>query len=195
MRTAPLSEALAIRSEIVHPRDNPTGEATFVGLEHIESGTGRRVGSSPIRLQDLTGRKARFYPRDIVYGYLRPYLNKVWLADMQGYCSVDQYVFRVREGWDPEYIAWFMRSPLFLQLAPITTTPGQLPRIRTDEVLAVPIAFQPLDIQRSIAARLNVQLAAVGRLRRESHQQLAAIEALPASLLRFAFEESTAGID
>lgn len=135
-----LRDALRPRNEIVHPRNNPTGEAIFVGLEHIESDTGYRVGGQTIRLQDLTGRKARFRAGDIVYGYLRPYLNKVWLADSSGFCSVDQYVFKVdRSTADAEYVAHFMRSSHYLSNAPIDSTPGQLPRIRTEEVLTVPV--------------------------------------------------------
>src|SRR2546426_3651019 len=42
----------------------------------LESGSGRRTGSLEIDLASLTGRKPRFYTGDIVYGYLRPYLNK-----------------------------------------------------------------------------------------------------------------------
>ncbi len=87
--TVTLGEVLTPRNEIVHPRDNPTGPDVFVGLEHIEPGTGRRLGSEPMEKSTMTGRKARFKAGDIVYGYLRPYLNKVWLADFDGLCSVD----------------------------------------------------------------------------------------------------------
>lgn len=71
----PLSRIMRLRNEIVHPRDAPSGQATFVGLEHVEPGTGRRTGARPIRLEDITGRKAQFARGDILYGYLRPYLN------------------------------------------------------------------------------------------------------------------------
>ena len=155
MRTVPLRDALELRNEIVHPRDNPRGEATFVGLEHIEPNTGRRIGSVQIRLEELTGRKARFCAGDIVYGYLRPYLNKVWVADFDGYCSVDQYVFRVRQGFEARYVAAFMRSPLFLERAPIDETPGQLPRIRTDEVLDVGFPAQAEPRQLDLAVKLE----------------------------------------
>ena len=65
-----LGDVLRLRKEIVHPRDRPHGRATFVGLEHLESGSGRRSGSLEIDLASLTGRKPRFYTGDIVYGYL-----------------------------------------------------------------------------------------------------------------------------
>ncbi len=63
-----LGDVLLFRNEIVHPRDRPTGRTIFVGMEHIESHTGQRIGSVPIDLAKLTGRKARFYSGDLVYG-------------------------------------------------------------------------------------------------------------------------------
>ncbi len=161
----PLRDVLRPRNDIVHPRDNPTGVGTFVGLEHIEPQTGRRIGEAPINLATMTGRKARFFPSDIVYGYLRPYLNKVWIAEFSGYCSVDQYVFVVVSAVaDTEYVAWYLRSPAYLEAAPIDETPGQLPRIRLDEVLSTPIPLPPLDEQRRTAARLRDQLRVVDAL-------------------------------
>jgi hypothetical protein len=163
--TRPLRDVISPRNDIVHPRENPTGIAAFVGLEHIEPNTGRRIGAAPIDLGLMTGRKARFLPGDIVYGYLRPYLNKVWIAEFTGFCSVDQYVFIVTEAIaDAGYVASYLRSPAYLAAAPIDETPGQLPRIRIEEVLSTPIPLPPLDEQRRIAARLREQLHEVDGL-------------------------------
>lgn len=173
---------------MVHPRDNPKGRARFVGLEHIESGTGLRRGSEEVEMSELTGRKPRFYRGDIVYGYLRPYLNKAWIAEFDGLCSVDQYVYSVAEGKaDPTFVAWFMRSPVYLERAPIDTTPGQLPRIRIEEVAAVEVNLPPLSEQRKISIVLAERMAALERLRKELDRQLEAINALPPALLRQAF--------
>jgi len=175
-----MRDVLIPRNEIVHPRDKPTGEAIFVGLEHIEPGTGRRIGSLPIRLEELTGRKARFRPGDIVYGYLRPYLNKVWVADFDGFSSVDQYVFEV-VGAAPKYIAAYMRSPEFLSNAPIAETPGQLPRIRLDEILGVPITLPSVDDQLRIAAELTSQFAAVDDLSHRADARASSLRELRAN--------------
>lgn len=181
--TGTLRDVLVPRNEIVHPRDEPTGGGVFVGLEHIEPGTGRRVGSLPIRLEDLTGRKARFHPNDIVYGYLRPYLNKVWVADFDGYSSVDQYVFEV-DGAVPEYVAAFLRSPEFLAKAPVSETPGQLPRIRLDEILAVPIVLPSVEDQGRIAAQLAAQLATVEDARNAAGVRSTSVDDLRIRVLR-----------
>ena len=183
--TRPLRDVVHPRNDIVHPRDNPTGIATFVGLEHIEPQTGQRIGAVPIDLGSMTGRKARFLPGDIVYGYLRPYLNKVWIAEFAGFCSVDQYVFIVDEAVAyPAYVASYLRSPAYLAAAPIDETPGQLPRIRIDEVLSTPIPLPPLDEQRRIAARLRGHVAQVEGIREGVDQQMRDLNALVASAIR-----------
>jgi type I restriction enzyme S subunit len=185
-----LGDVLRLRKEIVHPRDNPSGPAVFVGLEHIESGTGRRIGQLEIEKSSLTGRKPVFKKGDIVYGYLRPYLNKVWVADFDGLCSVDQYVYSVdAAAADPHFIAWFLRSPVFLGRAPIARSPGQLPRIRTEEVAAVLVDLPRLADQHRIVELLSEQMMEVERARAAAEARLKAANALRAALLRQALRE------
>lgn len=180
-----LGDLLRLRKEIVHPRDNPSGPAVFVGLEHIESSTGRRIEQLEVEKSSLTGRKPVFKKGDIVYGYLRPYLNKVWVADFDGLCSVDQYVYSVdTEAADPHFIAWFLRSPVFLSRAPIASSPGQLPRIRTDEVAAVQLDLPGLADQHRIVELLSEQMMEVERARAAAETRLKAARALAKSILR-----------
>jgi type I restriction enzyme, S subunit len=121
-----LGDVLVRHNEVVHPGERK-GQATFVGLEHIEPNSGRRTGSVTIDLGKLTGRKPTFRRGQIVYGYLRPYLNKVWVAEFDGYSSVDQFAFDVRpDVADTEFVAAFMRSETFLRRSSIVTTTGQL---------------------------------------------------------------------
>ncbi|HOA61087.1 MAG: restriction endonuclease subunit S [Verrucomicrobia bacterium] len=186
--TCRLGDLLQLRKEVVHPRDNPHGPAVFVGLEHVETLTGKRIGSVQVEMSQLTGRKPRFYAGDIVYGYLRPYLNKLWVAEFDGLCSVDQYVYEVNQAKaDTAFIAWFMRSPVYLERAPIDTTPGQLPRIRTEEVASVEINLPPLREQRAIVARLQSELAQTTALKEALSARKQALDHLPAALLREAF--------
>ena len=195
-REVTLAEILTLRKDVVHPRDKPRGRATFVGLEHIESGTGTRLGSVELELSDLTGRKPRFFAGDIVYGYLRPYLNKVWLADFDGLCSVDQYVYSVdSHQTDAEFIAWYMRSAQYLARAPIGITPGQLPRIRTQEVAQVALSLPPLSTQRALAARLRSEMLAAKNLRTALEAKLATLDRLPAALLRQVFGEVAGAVE
>ncbi len=183
-----LGELLSLRKEVIHPRDNPKGAATFVGLEHIESQTGRRIGSVELEKSNLTGRKPQFYKGDIVYGYLRPYLNKVWIAEFDGLCSVDQYVYSVETSKAvTEFVAWFMRSSTYLDRAPIDTTPGQLPRIRTEEVATVEINLPSLAEQQHIVSNVTNEMMTAQQACKSLEDQLDSINKLPAALLRQAF--------
>jgi type I restriction enzyme S subunit len=182
----PLGQLIEFRNEIVHPKDHPHGTVTFVGLEHIESDTGIRIGSEQIRLEEMTGRRARFRAGDILYGYLRPYLNKVWIAEFGGICSVDQYVLKVRSIADRNYVAQFLRSAAFLKTAPVDLSPGQLPRIRSGEIAATPIPLPPLHEQQRLADILDQ----ADDLRRKRRHTIAALGTLATSVFIELFENS-----
>jgi restriction endonuclease S subunit len=183
-----LGDLMRLRKEVVHPRERPKGRANFVGLEHIVTGSGARVGSASVEMAELTGRKPRFYEGDIVYGYLRPYLNKVWIAEFDGLCSVDQYVYAVDPNEaDTRFISAFMRSQMYLTRAPVQVTPGQLPRIRTEEVASVWINLPSMVEQQRLVGELEERMAVAERMIKVADEQVAAVNALPAALLRRAF--------
>ena len=188
-----LGEILRLRKEVVHPFNKPTGRSTFVGLEHLESGTGRRVGELTVDLATLTGRKPKFCRDDIVYGYLRPYLNKVWVAEFDGICSVDQYVYAVDTSRViPGFVAWFMRSPAYLSQASVKAGPGQLPRIRTDEVADVVIELPPIRVQEEVVRAIEQQLTTVQKARAAADAQREAASRLALVRLQALFETSEA---
>jgi restriction endonuclease S subunit len=183
-----LKDILIPHKEIIHPGDRESGTAEFVGLEHTESNTGRRLGCQTIDLTKLTGRKPTFKKGQIVYGYLRPYLNKVWIAEFDGCSSVDQFAFDVRSDIvDVRFAAWFMRSSTFLGRSAIVTTTGQLPRIGTEEIAAVKIELPSLVRQQEIADRIDGWHSDWQRLRELLTVESATISSLPLAFLKQAF--------
>ena len=67
-------------------------------------------------------------------------------------------------------------------------SPGQLPRIRLDEVLDVRVPLPAIEIQKRVADDLSEQLAAIDRMTRNIEAQREAIAALPGALLRRTFD-------
>jgi len=59
----------------------------YIGLEHISSGSNTLEGKGNV--SEFSSTKNEFYEGDVLYGKLRPLLNKVWLATESGYCSTD----------------------------------------------------------------------------------------------------------
>jgi type I restriction enzyme, S subunit len=162
---------------------------TFVGLQHVESNTGKRIGQDYLRAEELTGRKFNFSPGEVVYGYLRPYLNKVWIADCEGICSVDQYVLQPKANVvETRYLAHFMRSNTFLRQAIELTHNLLLPRLRTALLESIPIPLPSLEEQRRIVAYLDGLQGKVDALKVLQAQTQAELDALLPSILDKAFK-------
>lgn len=153
-----LGEVMERYNDIIHPGDRKSGELTFVGMEHIEPGTGKRIGSVQVELGNMTGRKPTFKKGHIIYGYLRPYLNKVWIAEFDGCSSVDQFAFEVdKQRAEPNFVATFLRSEAFLSQSDRSTTNAQLPRINIGEILGAKIPLPPLAEQEKIVAEIEAE--------------------------------------
>lgn len=69
-------------------------ELYYIGLEHIESNTGKLTGKENALNANLRSTKNAFSKGDVLYGKLRPYLNKVYVAEFDGVCSTDILVLR-----------------------------------------------------------------------------------------------------
>lgn len=180
----PLRDLVDFVSDLVRPGDDPAPAKTFVGLQHIESHTGRRMGDLP--LGDEKGRKFRFIPGDVLYGYLRPYLNKVWLADLNGLCSVEQYVLRSRGEVPAEYIAHALRSASVLREANRLTHNLQLPRLRSGLLaqIEIPIANGSYE---SVLGELDSIRDRVVSLAEHARARATRVAALEKSILNHAF--------
>jgi type I restriction enzyme S subunit len=149
-----VGELVDFVSDIIHPGENPSPADTFVGLQHIESHTGRCIGSDT--LESLEGRKFRFRPEDIIYGYLRPYQNKVWVADRHGLCSVDQYVLRPRPGVTPTLLAHTLRGRRVLDSTTDLTHSLQLPRLRSGLLSSIEVPIVTGRAATKLSERLNL---------------------------------------
>ena len=75
------------------------GEVKYVGLDNIESKSGTLVGEVNTDYSEIKSAKPRFKKGDILYGKLRPNLNKVYLATFDGVCLTDIFVLRERKGF------------------------------------------------------------------------------------------------
>jgi type I restriction enzyme S subunit len=185
VRSQPVGDLVQFVNDLVRPGEPTEPAQAFVGLQHIESHTGRRIGSLP--LGGEKGRKFRFQPGDIVYGYLRPYLNKVWVADMCGLCSVDQYVLRPTNGFPASYLAHALRSRATLDQAIELTHNLQLPRLRSGLLANVEIPVIAPERVSPLVDELDQALETIVDARSLRLRQDRVIKGLRESVLNRAF--------
>ena len=131
-------------------------------LEDIEKETGVLLRKK--RNVETTSNKAVFKAGNVLYGKLRPYLNKVIIADEDGYCTTEIVVLDVetaRAQIDAGFLQIYLMSPLFVQYANSKSYGVKMPRLGTKDANAAVFPLPPLAEQRRIVARLNELLPLV----------------------------------
>ncbi|HKG31465.1 MAG TPA: restriction endonuclease subunit S, partial [Nitrososphaeraceae archaeon] len=97
----------------------------YIGLEHIGQGTNRLESRGNVN--DFTSTKNVFLKGDILYGKLRPLLNKVWLATENGYCSTDILPIIPNERVLGIILMYILSSPRFVAHATSTPSGTKMP--------------------------------------------------------------------
>jgi type I restriction enzyme, S subunit len=131
-----LDDIVLRSSEKVTPQKGKSEEMYYVGLEHIEKGTRQIIGAEVI---EFTATKNAFKKGDLLYGKLRPYLNKVTLAQRDGVCSTDILVYKTPNYTTASFLVYFMSSREFVNETSANTSGINLPRVSTKFLSNFPI--------------------------------------------------------
>jgi type I restriction enzyme, S subunit len=171
---AKLGEVVQLSRERVEPSE--VADAPYLSLEHIESGSCRILGHGSA--SEVRSTKSVFKPGDVLYGKLRPYLNKVCRPDFAGVCSTDILVFPPAEHLDSSYLMRFLSTPQVVKYANHNSAGVQLPRVSFSALAELDFPLPPLAEQKRIVAKVEALLARVNAAR----ERLARV---PAILKRF----------
>ena len=126
------------------PSESP--DLAYVGLEHIEPQTMKLAGHSNTHAQRSSS--VKFSKGDVLYGKMRPYLNKVWFAEFDGLCSAEFLVFPRVEGLNNRFLAYRLNSQDFVNFANQQVS-GDRPRVDFDKLAKFPILLPPSSEQES----------------------------------------------
>ena len=118
----------------------------YLGMENIISKTGEINNESA----EVEGLANHFKPNHILFGKLRPYLAKVYLADFEGICSTEFLVFEVLEPNNAKFLQILLLSNGFIQNIDSSTYGSKMPRANPDFINNQFIAIPPLDEQLQI---------------------------------------------
>ena len=143
------------KSEQVQPQ-NIEKSAWILDLEDIESGTGNLLQKK----KSITAQsnKTRFRKGDVLYSKLRPYLNKVIVADDDGYCTTEIVPISpsvAQAPLDAQYLKIYLMSPYFVGYANQCSYGVKMPRLGTKDAQKALFPIPPIEEQRRIVAELN----------------------------------------
>ncbi len=150
---------------------NTSNGLPYVGMEDIESGTGRFLGS--LDAKKVKGGSFSFTPKHLLYGRLRPYLNKVMMPNFTGHCSTEVFPIRVKDELDRKFLFYWITGESIVKLIDATCTGARMPRANLKEVLDFSLPVPPLPEQRRIVAILDDVFERVAKAKANAEKNLA----------------------
>jgi type I restriction enzyme, S subunit len=146
-RMVKLGVCLQRRKDTVLPATLSDASIGLVGLEDIQDGGRGGVTIRQTKPQEIESLKTRFVAGDILYGKLRPYLNKVGIAPQSGLCSTEIWAFGPSALVDSRFAMFFLASSFFVDRVASLTKGANLPRLDTNAFDSIEIPLPPLSEQ------------------------------------------------
>lgn len=149
--------------EIVEPSrsrvaPDQNSSAPYIGLEHIEPHTMQLLGSG--HASEVKSSSVNFKKGDVLYGRMRPYLNKVWRAEFDGVCSSEFLVLPERPGLNTKFLALRLSAKDFVAFSNSQSS-GERPRVHFSKLADFPLALPPAEEQDRIVAKLELVFGAL----------------------------------
>lgn len=172
--------------KVVKDKYNPQTEnqiVNYIGLENIETSKGIISKNNSLEVKSI---KTKFKKDDVLYGKLRPYLNKHDVVNFDGICSTDILVFRFNDINTAKYINYYFNLPMFIQYAVENSSGINLPRVSEKTISKYKISLPTIEEQQEIVNILDKLLAKYNKIK-NLEQQLEKIELLKKAILAKAF--------
>ena len=143
----PFKEIAEIDKESFDPT-NFQGSVDYVGLNSIVKDSGKFIDVKTIIEGYVKSNKYKFSPKHILYGKLRPYLNKVAFPDFDGVCSTDILPIKQKEDISTKlFVGYLMKTDEFLAYADKNSSGANLPRISPKMIKKFECILPPYDLQ------------------------------------------------
>ena len=157
-RLKPLKFIAPLRGEKV---DVVPADGEYLGLEQFESWTGKLSGVELQQPPDGGGN--RFLCGDVLFGKLRPYLAKAWVANRSGYCTGESLVLSP-QGADSRYVRYCLLTDEVISAIDGSTYGSKMPRADWGFIGGVNLPFPPPSEQERIANFLDDKAARIDAL-------------------------------
>ncbi|MCB0536368.1 MAG: restriction endonuclease subunit S [Bacteroidetes bacterium] len=146
----------------------------LVALENIESHTGKFIETA----SEYENNGIKFKKDNLLYNKLRPYLNKVFLADKDGICVGDIIVIECTTKLYPAFLQFRMLSDSFCSMIMSSVYGAKMPRTSWQFISSLKIAYPTYEEQVQIVEHLNKRTLAIERLIQNVNQQIEKLQEL-----------------
>ncbi len=178
-----LGEVISPSKERFEPKENKRQK--FIGLEHIEKDSGKIIGYS--NSDETVSTKTVYRKGDLLYGKLRPYLNKVAVPDYDGVCSTDILVFSKSDYHSNQFLKYRLLSKDFVSYAQSNISGVHHPRVSFSTLSNFMVLLPPLNEQSKIVSEIERRFSVADKLEQTIDESLEKAEQLKQSILKQAF--------
>lgn len=163
--------------------EDVTDDTWVLELEDVEKVSSKLLQRVTFDERRFKSTKNRFLKGDVIYGKLRPYLDKVLVADQDGVCTTEMIPMRSYADVSPLYLWLFLKSPEFIRYADDSTHGMNLPRLGTEKARMAVVPLPPTAEQHRIVAKADELMALCDALERQAEDSLKAHQTLVESCL------------
>jgi type I restriction enzyme S subunit len=181
--TAELGDLVTVCRPRADPREFP--DMPFVGMDNVEAHTMRLLGTVPAGT--MRSNATHFYPQDVLYGRLRPYLNKVLAPTFEGLASAEFIPLTPSPGVDRDFVRYRLNAADFVSFTSHLDE-GDRPRVDWNGIRQFQVSLPPsaeqgriVEILDSYVTRLDSAGASLKRVQDK-------LNAYRASVLKAAVE-------
>ncbi|OCK43879.1 hypothetical protein BA195_04060 [Tenacibaculum soleae] len=165
--------------------ENIKPNTKYIPLDAIQKETGNIIDYEMVSKKDVKSNKFYFNNKHILYGKLRPYLNKVALPLQEGICSTDIIPIQpLEEKTNRYFISKIMKNKGFVDFANERSSGANLPRISPKEVEKYKCINPPIQLQTQFAARVQL----IEQQKQQAQEALQKSDNLFNALLQKAFK-------
>lgn len=179
-------EAAEVASNLVKPETIP--DLPHIAPDNIQAGTGRLLAYRTIAEDKLISAKNRFYPGQVLYSKIRPYLKKAVIVDFDGACSADMYPINAGEKLNARFLLYWLISDDFAQFSALYEGRTVLPKINQKALNATPFPLPPLSEQAEIVRRIESAFGWIDRMAADHAAAARLVPKLDAAILAKAFQ-------
>lgn len=154
------------------------GDTWVLEMEDVEKASSRLLQRVYFSNRRFKSSKNRFVAGDVIYGKLRPYLDKVLIADEDGVCTTEMIPMRAYGETSSDYLRIFLKSPEFIRYADDSTHGMNLPRLGTEKARLAVVPLPPLAEQHRIVAKVDALMGLCDALEAQSEDSLKAHQIL-----------------
>ena len=135
--------------------DDIGNDSWILELEDIEKNTGRVLVKHTKAERDIKGVRHSFFEGNVLYSKLRTYLNKVLLANEDGFCTTEIIPIECTDAVYSQYLCYVLRSQYFLDYTIQCGYGVKMPRLSTNDARKAMIPLPPLPEQLKIIEKVE----------------------------------------